>query len=366
MLIFVRLEATMVTPTAALAAARTITRVSARAFVHPKVSGGGNPVDVFLVRPSSPSDGNLALPPDARSRLAKTCEWESVIAHLPSSSAEEQGQRPVLSFHMPSGEEVSFCAHAALGAACVISQEADNASQAVEFTTTADESVQSVSISPETGEAELTMRSKVVESDIPDFITLGHVREAIGLRMEDISLGGTGLPSYINSSIARNKTLMPLLDERRLQVGPKNPDPVEWQRLCDTIDSTGVYLYCPVEKDPMKDGDVGDNEVEGEVVLRYECRQFPRASGYPEDPATGIAAAALAASLRKRGFGVPRDEKDTKRYRYEFYQGTSMGRRSKIGVRFDHGCDVKSKDKDISIYISGLVDISSRKEEELA
>ena len=31
-----------------------------------------------------------------------------------------------------------------------------------------------------------------------------------------------------------------------------------------------------------------------DVVLRYECRQFPRASGYPEDPATGIAAAALA------------------------------------------------------------------------
>lgn len=373
---------TMVSPTAALAAARTITRVSARAFVHPKVAGGGNPVDVFLVTPASPSDSNLALPSDTRSRLAQTCEWESVVAHLPSSSAGEQGQRPVLSFHMPSGEEVSFCAHAALGAASVISQEAEGggntARKAVEFTTTTDESVQSVSISPETGEAELTMNSKLVESDIPDFITLGHVREAIGLRMEDISLGGTGLPSYINSSIARNKTLMPMLEEKRLQVGPKNPDPVEWQRLCDKIDSTGVYLYCPVDKDSMEDdeagkggGDVGDDKDEDdkdksdEVVLRYECRQFPRASGYPEDPATGIAAAALAASLRKRGFGAPKDDKDTKQYRFEFYQGTSMGRRSKIGVRFDPDCDVKSKDKDISIYISGLVDISSRKEEEL-
>ena len=369
----------MVSPTAALAAARTITRVSARACVHPKVAGGGNPVDVFLVRPSSPSDSNLALPPDTRSRLAKTCNWESVVAHLPSSSADEQGQRPVLSFHMPSGEEVSFCAHAALGAASVIRQEAGGSSiKAVEFTTTTDESVQSVSISPESGETELTMKSKLVESDIPDFITLGHVREAIGLRIEDISLGGTGLPSYINSSIARNKTLMPMLEEKRLQVGPRNPDPEEWQRLCDKIDSTGIYLYCPVDKDSMEDddvakgGDVGDNEEESdkdkgnEVVLRYECRQFPRASGYPEDPATGIAAAALAASLRKRGFGAPNDDKDTKQYRYEFYQGTSMGRRSKIGVRFDHDCDIKSKEKDVNIYISGLVDISSRKEEELA
>ena len=73
-------------------------------------------------------------------------------------------------------------------------------------------------------------------------------------------------------------------------------------------------------------------------------------------------AAALAASLRKRGFGAPVDDKDARQYRYEFYQGTSMGRRSKIGVRFDPDCDVKSRDKDMDIYISGLVDISSRKE----
>ena len=360
----------MVAPTATLAA-RTITRVSARAFVHPKVSGGvsGNPVDVFLARPSSSSSDNLTLPPDIRSRLAQSCEWESVIAHLPSASAGEEGQRPVLSFHMPSGEEVSFCAHAALGAASVLGQEAGGNNAVVEFTTTTDESVQSVSISTKTGEAELKMSAKLAESDIPDFITLGHVRDALGLRMDDVSLGG--LPSYINSSIARNKTLFPMLDERRLQVGPQNPkDPEEWKRLCDKIDSTGVYLYSPVDGDAMKDDEAEGNNGEmkeekddtEEVVLRYECRQFPRASGYPEDPATGIAAAALAASLRKRGFGTPVDDKDTRQYRYEFYQGTSMGRRSKIGVRFDPDCDVKSKDKDMDIYISGLVDISSRKE----
>ena len=341
--------------------------------MHPKVSGGvsGNPVDVFLARPSSSSSDNLTLPPDIRSRLAQSCEWESVIAHLPSASAGEEGQRPVLSFHMPSGEEVSFCAHAALGAASVIGQEAGGNSAVVEFTTTTDESVQSVSISTKSGEAELKMMAKLTESDIPDFITLGHVRDALGLRMDDVSLGGTGLPSYINSSIARNKTLFPMLDESRLQVGPQNPkDPEEWKRLCDKIDSTGVYLYSPVDGDAMKDDEAEGNNGEmkeekddtEEVVLRYECRQFPRASGYPEDPATGIAAAALAASLRKRGFGTPVDDKDTRQYRYEFYQGTSMGRRSKIGVRFDPDCDVKSKDKDMDIYISGLVDISSREE----
>ena len=365
----------MVAPTATLAA-RTITRVSARAFVHPKVAGGGNPVDLFLARPSSSPSDSVTLPPDVRSRLAQSCEWESVIAHLPSASAGEEGQRPVLSFHMPSGEEVSFCAHAALGAASVLGQEAsddegsNNTARVVEFTTTTDDSVQSVSISTDTGEAELKMSAKLTESDIPDFITLGHVRDALGLRMEDVSLGG--LPSYINSSIARNKTLFPMLDEKRLQVGPQNPkDPDEWKRLCDKIDSTGVYLYSPVDDDSMEDAKTEGNNAETkeekqdgseEAVLRFECRQFPRASGYPEDPATGIAAAALAASLRKRGFGAPVDDKDTRQYRYEFYQGTSMGHRSKIGVRFDHDCDVKSKDKDMDIYISGLVDISSREE----
>ena len=368
----------MVAPTATLAA-RTVTRVSARAFVHPKVAGGGNPLTLFLARPSSsPSDSDTLTLPDVRSRLAQSCEWESVIAHLPSASAGEEGQRPVLSFHMPSGEEVSFCAHAALGAASVLGQEAsddegsNSTARVVEFTTTTDDSVQSVSISTDTGEAELKMSAKLTESDIPDFITLGHVRDALGLRMEDVSLGGTGLPSYINSSIARNKTLFPMLDEKRLQVGPQNPkDADEWKRLCDKIDSTGVYLYSPVDDDSMEDAKTEGNNAETkeekqdgseEAVLRFECRQFPRASGYPEDPATGIAAAALAASLRKRGFGAPVDDKDTRQYRYEFYQGTSMGHRSKIGVRFDHDCDVKSKDKDMDIYISGLVDISSREE----
>ena len=53
----------------------------------------------------------------------------------------------------------------------------------------------------------------------------------------------------------------------------------------------------------------------------YECRQFPRSSGYPEDPATGIAASALAATLR---FG-PDDNKKSTIVNYDIYQGTAMG-----------------------------------------
>jgi len=53
-------------------------------------------------------------------------------------------------------------------------------------------------------------------------------------------------------------------------------------------------------------------------------RQFPRASGYPEDPATGIAAAALACSLKYH-------QQNAERHNYyRFYQGSAMGKPSLI------------------------------------
>ena len=388
--------ATMTSASAAAALGRsTITRILARAFTHPTASGGGNPVTVFLST-ASPTD---LLPPTTRSNLAKSCEWESVIAHVPPPAASEQGQIPILSFYMPSGEEVNFCAHAAIGAAAVIASEDDKdthagdadaaTKQSVEFTTTTDETVQIATISP-SGLAELCLVASHTEDDISDFVSLGKIRDALGLRLEDVSLGGTGLPSYINSSIARNKTLFPILDVKRLHFATNPPDAEEFKTLCDKIKSTGIYLYSPVDEKGEDDKDETMSETEGSTcihdsndarestkreeekveVLQYECRQFPRASGYPEDPATGIAAAALAASLRKRGIGAPKDEdmdeEDLMRHRYEFYQGTAMGRRSKIGVRFDEdesGTD--SKGEKLKLYISGHVEILSRDEEEL-
>ena len=71
--------------------------------------------------------------------------------------------------------------------------------------------------------------------------------------------------------------------------------------------STGVYVYTP-----RKDGARG--------ARSYECRQFPRSSGYPEDPATVITAAALAATLQ---IG-PDDDKSSTIVNYDIYQGTAM------------------------------------------
>lgn len=67
---------------------------------------------------------------------------------------------------------------------------------------------------------------------------------------------------------------------------------------------------------------------------------------YPEDPATGIAAATLAASLRHRGLlSLVGDE-------VTVYQGRAMGRCSEIRVSFPatEGCNAEEVEEVIEIW----------------
>ena len=81
-------------------AMRRVVCSSARAFVSPIKEGGGNPVDIFL------SSQPTTL--DERVKLAKTCPWESIVIESENRSSSS-GSLPTFHFHMPSGEEVSFC-----------------------------------------------------------------------------------------------------------------------------------------------------------------------------------------------------------------------------------------------------------------
>jgi PhzF family phenazine biosynthesis protein len=81
-------------------------------------------------------------------------------------------------------------------------------------------------------------------------------------------------------SVARPKLIVPLRDADA--VHGASPDfPALWD-LCRQLATTGAYIFAP-----HPDGD------RQHVV----ARQFPVDAGYPEDPATGVAAAALAAYL---------------------------------------------------------------------
>jgi PhzF family phenazine biosynthesis protein len=113
-----------------------------------------------------------------------------------------------------------------------------------------------------------------------------------------------------NSKTSRVKTLIPLKSASQLNSLKPNFHLVK--EFCERIGSTGLYPYA------LSDA---ENQV-------FDARQFPKSSGYNEDAATGIAAAALSYGLLKNGL-VNDTEKPLK-----VRQGWAMGCPSEIFVRF--------------------------------
>ena len=112
-----------------------------------------------------------------------------------------------------------------------------------------------------------------------------------------------------NAVTSRVKTLVPIRDGAALNA--LTPDPAAVEAACARVGSTGLYPYAVLD---------------GPARL-FEARQFPRASGYPEDAATGIAAAALAFGLLEDRL-VAADDRPIR-----VFQGRAMGRLSEIRVR---------------------------------
>jgi PhzF family phenazine biosynthesis protein len=113
-----------------------------------------------------------------------------------------------------------------------------------------------------------------------------------------------------NARTSRMKTLIPLKDVAVLD--GLRPDYRPMEELCERIGSTGLYPYAQADRDRQ-------------II---DARQFPKSPGYPEDPATGIAAAALAFGLLANGM-VEFSERTI-----IIRQGRAMKRPSEIRVRF--------------------------------
>jgi PhzF family phenazine biosynthesis protein len=129
-----------------------------------------------------------------------------------------------------------------------------------------------------------------------------------------------------NACTSRVKTLVPLnsvaiLNELR-------PDFTRVERLCEQIGSTGLYPYARLDKERQI----------------FAARQFPKSSGYPEDAATGIAAAALSIGLLANGMVQASDRVIT------IWQGRAMKRPSRISVRFH-----LNDGRPIGCWLGGLV-----------
>lgn len=113
-----------------------------------------------------------------------------------------------------------------------------------------------------------------------------------------------------NAATSRVKTLVPLKDVDTLD--SLQLDFARIESVCSTVSSTGLYPYAVVDQEKQI----------------FAARQFPKASGYPEDAATGIAAAALAFALLKQGLVSDSVQPIC------VQQGHAMGKPSEIRVSF--------------------------------
>ena len=203
-----------------------------------------------------------------------------------------EGFDHALRFWVPN-HEMSMCGHATVGALWVLNRLGRIAKDRLTLTTPG--GVVHARLSG--GKVEISQPQGVVEP----VAETREVLDVLGIAEDDLA------PLEIqNASTVRVKTLIPLKDVATLDA--LRPDFSRMQEVCDRIGSTGLYPYAPS----------GDR--------RFDARQFPRASGYPEDAATGIAAAALAFGLLRNGLVAPTD---TVRVR----QGRAMGRPSEITLR---------------------------------
>lgn len=132
----------------------------------------------------------------------------------------------------------------------------------------------------------------------------------------------THRPAMVNATTSRAKTLVPIREPAALHA--LQPDFAAIESLCTAIGSTGLYPYA-----------IESTGAAGGPVL--VARQFPKASGYPEDAATGIAAAALWGHLAASAvIGTGSAESPVT---CTIRQGEAMGRPSAIAVRARFGND---------------------------
>ncbi|RQU99798.1 PhzF family phenazine biosynthesis isomerase [Burkholderia cenocepacia] len=148
---------------------------------------------------------------------------------------------------------------------------------------------------------------------VVDAALIARTLDALNLDAGDL------LPlGIVNATTSRTKTLVPVRTTSRLNAITPKLDVIE--ALCDALSSTGLYPF----------------SLDASAPHVFDARQFPRASGYPEDAATGIAAAALLYGAHRYGLVTGAGRGIVVR------QGVAMGRPSAITVNFRDPADESS------------------------
>lgn len=254
---------------------------------------GGNPCPIVLdARGMSAAD---------MQEVARRYGHESGFV-LPADNAVDDFR---FRFFVP-GHEMEMCGHATIGALWLLGQQGRLSGDLVRIATKSGPVTGFVRRSHD-GEPliEITQPEGRITA-LPD----AKVNEAELLSILGITANELAPLPIQNACTSRVKTLVPLKSAALLD-GLK-PDFTRVERLCERIESTGLYPYAVVDADEQI----------------FDARQFPKSSGYPEDAATGIAAAALAFGLLENNLVARTDRLITIR------QGRAMGRLSEITIRF--------------------------------
>jgi PhzF family phenazine biosynthesis protein len=257
-------------------------------------SGGGNPAPIVIHADGLVESEMLA--------IAKSYGHESGFVFAPDH-AELNDLR--LRFFVPR-HEMSMCGHATIGALWLLAKHGKLSANRLSIQTMSGTVMAYLDDRPDGSKSiEISQPSgTIVEMPHPEL--RDDILHAMGLRPDD----ALDLP-FLNASTSRVKTLIPLKSAAVLDAA--RPDSAAIEQLCERIDSTGLY---PFAADALQ-------------ARKFDARQFPKSSGYPEDAATGIAAAALSFGLLHYGMialdGAP----------VLVHQGRAMGQPSDIFVRFD-------------------------------
>jgi PhzF family phenazine biosynthesis protein len=251
---------------------------------------GGNPCPIVV-------DGRELAPQDMQA-VAREHGHESGFVLPPANQDYDLSLR----FWVPN-HEMEMCGHATIGALWLLASKGSLPGDAIRIETRS---------GPVTG---FVRRDAAGKPSVEITQPAGRVAGLTEAQTQDV-LGVLGLGRddlldlpIQNAVTSRVKTLVPIKDVDRLNALKSDMTAVE--AVCHRIGSTGLYPYA----------------VQDRRAQAFEARQFPRSSGYPEDAATGIAAAALSFGLLANGL-VDANDKPIR-----IFQGRAMGALSEIGVR---------------------------------
>jgi PhzF family phenazine biosynthesis protein len=255
---------------------------------------GGNPAPI-VVDAAGMSDAQMQ-------QVARSYGHESgfVLPPPPGSDCDFEFR-----FWVPN-HEMSMCGHATVGAVWLLEQLGRLRGDHLAIWTKSGRVEARISRSAGDVLVEVSQPAGFVAPLSDAAQTTAEIVDVLGVHAGDLA----PLPIQ-NAHTSRVKTLIPLRSVSILD--GLRPDFGRIEQLCSRIGSTGLYPYA----------------ISDQAAQVVDARQFPAASGYPEDAATGIAASALSFGLLSNRIVAASERRITIR------QGRAMGRPSEILVRFN-------------------------------